>query len=143
MEVIRVLLWFGVTQNLFQRMREGHRSSTSLVKHSSVRRSDETLTIVQPDCPKRTRHPSVDCLQHQQKNGSSGRTRTYNPPVNSRFREGATRVFNDLNGAQCLFWSAFGDKRFQVWSRGTVPIWNEECSFLSLRKVLQVRLPCR
>ena len=39
--------------------------------------------------------------------------------------EGRTRVFNDLNGAKCLFWSAFVDKRFQVWSRGTVPLWDK------------------
>lgn len=55
--------------------------------------------------------------------------------------------FNDLVEAKCLCWSAFGDKRFQerfqVWSPGTVPLWNEEFSFLWLEKVLEAKLPCK
>ena len=43
-------------------------------RHYSVKERDPYLS----------REPFGDCLQSAQKNGSSGRTRTYNPPVNSR-----------------------------------------------------------
>src|SRR5581483_4373636 len=39
---------------------------------------------VNVDDPYLTREPFENFVQVQEKNGSSGRTRTYNPPVNSR-----------------------------------------------------------
>ena len=50
-------------------------------------------------------------------------------PLTVGLGEGRTRVCNDVVGAQWLFWSAFGDKRFkkrfQVSSRETVPFGKE------------------
>ena len=58
-------------------------------------------------------HPSFPRadLQVLEKNGSSGRTRTYNPPVNTRAGTRASLcTFNDLTGEQMRFWSTCGDE---------------------------------
>ena len=81
----------GVRQRAGERSR---RSEGGLSHREGLGRTYARICSVNLRDPYLTQVRFWDSLQATEKNGSSGRTRTYNPPVNSRFRGGGVHVFS-------------------------------------------------